>query len=84
VPSLVSDEGWRASAECGRRDIYHPDTWQESKAFAKEVCRTRCPVREQCLEWALAETTRIDGIAGGLTEGERRTIKRKRKKGIAA
>lgn len=43
---------------------------------AKAVCR-RCPVSEQCLHWAL-ETGQDAGIWGGMTEGERRTLKRRR------
>jgi WhiB family redox-sensing transcriptional regulator len=37
---------------------------------AKAVC-SGCPVREPCLSWALSALP--DGIAGGMTEGERRT-----------
>lgn len=40
---------------------------------AKAVC-ARCPVREQCLAEALARIPY--GIAGGLTEHERRTLRR--------
>ncbi len=42
---------------------------------AKQVCR-RCEVREQCLEWALEN--RLDhGVWGGLSEDERRALKRR-------
>lgn len=37
-------------------------------AQAKAVCR-RCPVRAECLEWAM--TALPDGVAGGLTAHER-------------
>lgn len=36
---------------------------------AKAVCR-RCPVLEQCLNWAI-ESAPVDGIWGGTTEHER-------------
>lgn len=42
---------------------------------AKAVCR-RCPVREQCLEWAL-ETGQSIGVWGGTSETERRALKRR-------
>lgn len=43
---------------------------------AKAVCE-RCPVREQCLEFALA-TGQDAGVWGGLSEDERRSLKRRR------
>lgn len=39
-------------------------------SIAKAVCGG-CPVRAECLEWALV--SQPDGIAGGMTEHERRT-----------
>jgi WhiB family redox-sensing transcriptional regulator len=42
---------------------------------AKAVCR-RCPVTEQCLQWALESVT-ADGVWGGLSEDERRAMKRR-------
>lgn len=43
---------------------------------AKAVCM-RCPVREQCLEFALA-SGQDAGVWGGLSEDERRSLKRRR------
>ena len=45
---------------------------------AKAVC-LRCDVREQCLEWAL-KTDQDAGVWGGLSEDERRALKRRRYK----
>lgn len=42
---------------------------------AKQVCR-RCDVREQCLAWAL-EAGQDHGVWGGLSEDERRALKRR-------
>ncbi|CAN5676479.1 hypothetical protein BH24ACT11_BH24ACT11_20490 [soil metagenome] len=42
---------------------------------AKAVCR-RCTVREQCLAWAL-ESGQDHGVWGGLSEDERRALKRR-------
>lgn len=48
-------------------------------AAAKAVCM-RCEVRLQCLEWALA-TGQDTGIWGGLSEDERRALRRARRRG---
>jgi WhiB family redox-sensing transcriptional regulator len=42
---------------------------------AKQVCR-RCDVREQCLAWAL-EAGQDHGVWGGMSEDERRALKRR-------
>lgn len=56
-------------------NIFFPDTDQEAGP-AKVVCAS-CPVREPCLEFALA-TRQMDGIWGGLTETQRRRLRRRR------
>ncbi|GAB6897703.1 hypothetical protein JCM9957A_56090 [Kineosporia succinea] len=43
---------------------------------AKAVCHLRCPVRLTCLNWAL-ETRQEHGVWGGLSEDERRSLKRR-------
>ncbi|HET8589814.1 MAG TPA: WhiB family transcriptional regulator [Nakamurella sp.] len=45
-------------------------------AEAKAVCE-RCPVMNECLNWAL-ETGQDAGVWGGLSEDERRSLKRRR------
>ena len=42
---------------------------------ARLVCR-RCPVLEPCLEWAL-DSGQDAGVWGGLSEDERRALKRR-------
>ncbi|NYT92873.1 WhiB family transcriptional regulator [Salinispora sp. H7-4] len=42
---------------------------------AKAVCR-RCPVTDQCLQWAL-ESGQDAGVWGGMSEEERRAVKRR-------
>lgn len=44
---------------------------------AKAVC-ARCPVRQQCLQWAL-DTEQHAGIWGGMSEMERRSLRRRRR-----
>ncbi len=43
---------------------------------AKAICR-RCPVREECLDFAMT-TGQAFGVWGGLTEEERRALRRAR------
>jgi len=42
---------------------------------AKQVCG-RCRVREECLRWAL-DSGQDSGVWGGLSEDERRALKRR-------
>src|SRR5256885_10520131 len=42
---------------------------------AKQVCR-RCTVMEECLRWAL-DTGQDAGVWGGMSEDERRALKRR-------
>lgn len=46
---------------------------------AKKVC-ARCVVREQCLDWALSAGQDY-GVWGGLSEDERRALKRRNARG---
>jgi WhiB family transcriptional regulator, redox-sensing transcriptional regulator len=54
----------------------------EQTARAIEICRG-CPVRAECLEWAL-DTCQDAGVWGGLGEEERREIRRDRRRAAAA
>ncbi|MGW4234546.1 WhiB family transcriptional regulator [Streptomyces sp. NPDC004980] len=74
-------DNWRMHAACRDED---PDLFfpigSTGPALvqtedAKAVCAT-CPVREQCLEWAL-ENGQDSGVWGGLGESERRALKRR-------
>ncbi len=70
---------WRQRAACRGvdPDVFYPATDEEAEE-AKSICRV-CPVREACLEYALANRER-DGVWGGATERERRRIVRQRRK----
>jgi WhiB family redox-sensing transcriptional regulator len=72
---------WRKLAACRGLDVeaFYPVTEDEADAAeAKAVCAV-CPVRQACLEHALAHRER-EGIWGGTTERERRRIVRQRRK----
>ena len=70
---------WRAHAACRGIDpnIFYPVSDDEAEE-AKGICAA-CPVRQACLEYALANRER-DGVWGGATERERRRIVRQRRK----
>lgn len=70
---------WRQRAACRGvdPDVFYPASDEEAEE-AKSICRA-CPVREACLEYALANRER-DGVWGGATERERRRLIRQRRK----
>ena len=72
---------WRLSGVCLEEDpeLFFP-IGNKGPALlqieeAKAVCR-RCPVMEQCLQWAM-ETGQEHGVWGGMSEDERRAMKRR-------
>jgi WhiB family transcriptional regulator, redox-sensing transcriptional regulator len=71
------DKRWQEQANClgVDPDLFFPERGASTRE-AKEVCRG-CVVREQCLEYALANGEKF-GIWGGLSERERRRIRRQR------
>lgn len=74
VPTRNLD--WKAEAACRDLEtaIFFPDSESDSGP-ALEVCAS-CPVRQQCLNFAL-QTRQHDGIWGGATETERKRIRRR-------
>ena len=70
---------WRQNAACRGIDpaIFYPPSEEEAEE-AKAICAA-CPVRQACLEYALAARER-DGVWGGATERERRRLVRQRRK----
>lgn len=71
------DADWVDSANCigVDPDLFFPERGASTKE-SKEVCRG-CIVREDCLEFALVSGEKF-GIWGGLSERERRRIRRQR------
>lgn len=71
------EEPWQEFAVCRRKDpaLFDP-TDAEDVAEAKAICKNECPVRDECLDYALrAEGTRglsyRNGIWGGTVPAER-------------
>ena len=66
---------WQDRALCAQTDpeAFFPEKGGSTRE-AKKVCRS-CEVRSECLEYALEHDERF-GIWGGLSERERRRLKR--------
>ena len=75
--SQVGDKRWQERANClgVDPDLFFPERGASTRE-AKEVCRG-CVVRGECLEFALANGEKF-GIWGGMSERERRRIRRQR------
>jgi len=69
------ERDWQSRANCMGVDpyLFFPERGASTRE-AKEVCRG-CVVRENCLEFALANGEKF-GIWGGLSERERRRVRR--------
>jgi WhiB family transcriptional regulator, redox-sensing transcriptional regulator len=75
---------WRAQGACQQEDpeLFFPVTGTGPALVqldqARAICR-RCPVRAQCLSFAL-ETAQDHGVWGGTSEDERRALRRNRRR----
>lgn len=78
-----TNQTWRDKSACRGLDpgIFYP-SGDEDSPEAKAVCDD-CPVRQPCLEHALA-AREAEGIWGGLNPRERRRLIRQRRKTAAA
>lgn len=76
APRTIDDDlSWQEFALCAQTDpeSFFPEKGGSTRE-AKRVCLS-CEVRTQCLEYALANDERF-GIWGGLSERERRRLKK--------
>jgi WhiB family redox-sensing transcriptional regulator len=74
----TGDESWRLDGLCAETDpeAFFPEKGGSTRD-AKRVCAS-CPVRQECLEYALGNDERF-GIWGGLSERERRRVRLQRR-----
>lgn len=77
LPDLAGEDDWRDSALCAQTgpEAFFPEKG-ESPRLAKRVCAA-CPVRAECLEYALEANERF-GVWGMKTPRERLRILRQR------
>ncbi|WP_199432334.1 WhiB family transcriptional regulator [Qaidamihabitans albus] len=84
----MANTDWRHSAACRDEDpeLFFPVSEMgpgaRQTAEAKAVC-ARCPVRAECLDYAL-DNGLDSGVFGGTTERERREITRRRARRLHA
>jgi WhiB family redox-sensing transcriptional regulator len=70
--------GWWTRAACASADpeLFFPIACSgpalRQVARAKAIC-ARCPIQQECLQYALAAGS-IQGVWGGMTEAERRRL----------
>ena len=72
----AEENGWQERALCAQTDpeAFFPEKGGSTRE-AKRICQG-CDVRSECLEYALAHDERF-GIWGGLSERERRKLKKR-------
>ena len=71
------DLAWHDGANCkgANADLFFPERGASTRT-AKTICR-ECLVREECLEFAITTGEKF-GIWGGMSERERRRVRRER------
>ena len=76
IGSEADAQSWQEQALCAETDpeAFFPEKGGSTRE-AKKIC-TGCEVKAQCLEYALANDERF-GIWGGLSERERRRLRRR-------
>ena len=78
VEELITDVEleWQERALCAQTDpeAFFPEKGGSTRE-AKRICQS-CEVRDECLEYALEHDERF-GIWGGLSERERRRLKKR-------
>ncbi len=84
VPDVDSATAWMADGNCRN---YPPAVFFPSNGVgvdrARKICNQDCPVKDQCLDYAIDH--RIEhGVWGGCSERERRRIIKRRKLDVAA
>ena len=69
----IYGETWMTYGACAgvSTNIFFPETDELPSEDARILC-ARCPVREECLQWALAHNE--DGYWGGTTKTQREAI----------
>ena len=76
----ITPPAWQAHTACtpDDTDLFYPDSAESPAAYAaaREICAA-CPVRTDCLEWAM-ELGDPHGMWGGLTGRERQRLAQQR------
>lgn len=81
-PMPDGPEPWRDDAACRGLDtnVFFAGLGElRTHQLAKAIC-AKCPVREECLESALAMSPELCGVWGGTTQTERSALRRRRRR----
>lgn len=77
---MDSDANWREKAACANvTNLRHFDPWFPASnvySATRRICDA-CPVRRDCLQEALESEPHVEGFWGGLSEQERRRLRKK-------
>ena len=71
---------WQLKGACRAYDpdLFHPEPGAEAQAAAAKTVCWRCPVRVECLSWALQGN--MTGVWGATTEKQRNRLKWRRER----
>lgn len=74
------DQPWLKNAACKGMDpsLFYPDKASHVDPIAIRVC-ARCPVEDECLEYALEQGPSLLGYWGGTSQKRRRIMLRERR-----
>ena len=77
VDRLDGELAWQDEANCkgAKADLFFPERGASTRT-AKGICR-ECQVRLDCLEFAITTSEKF-GIWGGMSERERRRVRKER------
>jgi WhiB family redox-sensing transcriptional regulator len=78
-PQLIDEApNWRQSAACRgmNAEMFHPFSERDFRLGESRAVCAGCPVRDECGEYGIAHEE--FGVYGGLSENERRKIRRER------
>ena len=83
LPFEPGSKGWQQVAACRGIDaaVFFPDDEDDNADVAKRIC-DHCPVAQPCLEYAITVREK-EGVWGGATQRERRSIIRRRRRAAA-
>jgi WhiB family transcriptional regulator, redox-sensing transcriptional regulator len=75
--AITRSDGWRDQAACrdADPDLFFPDRGYADVSEAMTICNG-CPVREECLDWAL-KVNEDEGVWGGTTPDQRRVLRKR-------
>ncbi len=80
----IQDRTWMEEAVCGgaETEAFYSDTERFLRRLTEQYCK-KCPVMNQCLEYALASEDQF-GVWGGTTPRQRREMLKQKQLGSTA